>query len=43
LILGRTFSKHRFPAVLQQLGFDSVEIRPWQVDYDMALARKPWS
>lgn len=43
LILGRTFPKHRFPSVLERLGFVSVEIRPWQVDYDMALARRPWS
>lgn len=43
LIVGRTFSKARFPAVLGELDFVDVEIRPWQVDYDMALARRPWS
>lgn len=43
LILGRTFPKPRFPQVLDELGFVDVDIRPWQVDYDMALARRPWS
>ena len=43
LIVGRTFSKDRFPRVLEEIGFAEVEIRPWQVDYDMALARRPWS
>lgn len=43
LILGRTFPKQQFPSVLERIGFVSVEIRPWQVDYDMALARRPWS
>ncbi len=43
LIVGRTFPKHRFPQVLEEIGFADIEIRPWQVDYDMALARRPWS
>lgn len=43
LIFGRTFAKQRFPSVLEKIGFVSVEIRAWQVDYDMALARRPWS
>jgi hypothetical protein len=28
---------------LSDLGFTEVELVPWQVDYDMAWARKPWS
>ena len=42
LILGRTISRRRFPAFLIGLGFAEVEVLPWQVDYDMAWARKPW-
>jgi ubiquinone/menaquinone biosynthesis C-methylase UbiE len=43
LILGRTVSRRRFPSFLSDLGFTEVELVPWQVDYDMAWARKPWS
>jgi len=43
LILGRTVSRRRFPGFLSELGFTEVELVPWQVDYDMAWARKPWS
>jgi SAM-dependent methyltransferase len=43
LILGRTVSRRRFPGFLSGLGFTEVELVPWQVDYDMAWARKPWS
>jgi len=43
LILGRTVSRRRFPSFLSDLGFTEVEVVPWQVDYDMAWARKPWS
>ena len=42
LILGRTVSRSRFPEFLQELGFEQVEVFPWQVDYDIAWARKPW-
>lgn len=42
LIVGRTFPSDRFAAVLRELGFGEVELRPWQVDYDMAWAQKPW-
>jgi ubiquinone/menaquinone biosynthesis C-methylase UbiE len=41
-ILGRTVSRSRFPEYLQELGFEQVEVFPWQVDYDIAWARKPW-
>ena len=43
LILGRTISRRRFPTFLIGLGFAEVEVLPWQVDYDMAWARKPWT
>ena len=43
LILGRTVSRRRFPGFLSEIGFTDVEVVPWQVDYDMAWARKPWS
>ena len=42
LILGRTVSRSRFPEYLRELGFEQVEVFPWQVDYDIAWARKPW-
>jgi ubiquinone/menaquinone biosynthesis C-methylase UbiE len=42
LIFGRTFAPKRFPMALSELGFVEIEVRPWQVDYDMAWARKPW-
>ncbi len=42
-ILGRTVGRRRFPGFLSKLGFTEVELVPWQVDYDMAWARKPWS
>lgn len=43
LIFGRTVSRRRFPGFLSEIGFSEVELVPWQVDYDMAWARKPWS
>ncbi|MGD8553848.1 MAG: class I SAM-dependent methyltransferase [Anaerolineales bacterium] len=41
LILGRTYSKTRFANLLRQAGLRDVQIYPWQVDYDIAWARKP--
>ena len=43
LIFGRTFSRSRFPEVLRGQGFGEVEVFRWQVDYDIAWARKAWS
>lgn len=40
-ILGRTFARDRFPAVLRRLGFDSVETYRWQIDYDLVWGQKP--
>lgn len=43
LILGRTVSRPKFPDFLKKLGFEAAEVFPWQVDYDIAWARKPWT
>lgn len=43
LILGRTVSRRHYPDYLRELGFEEVEVFPWQVDYDIAWARKPWT
>lgn len=41
LILGRTFNGDRFSQALRDAGLVDVEIFPWQMDYDLAWARKP--
>lgn len=41
LFFGRQIPKHRFQRTLQALGLSEVEVFPWQVDYDLAWARKP--
>ncbi len=43
LIFGRTVSRTRFTDFLREQGFETVEVFPWQVDYDIAWARKPWT
>jgi ubiquinone/menaquinone biosynthesis C-methylase UbiE len=40
LILGRTFSRAAFRQLLAELGLEHVRVEPWQVDYDLAWARK---
>ena len=40
-ILGRTFRKEIFPMVLSKAGLQDITVYPWQVDYDLAWARKP--
>lgn len=42
LILGRTFTREQFQNVLAEAGLIDVEIFPWQEDYDLAWARKPF-
>jgi ubiquinone/menaquinone biosynthesis C-methylase UbiE len=42
-ILGRTFRRDAFGGVLESAGFTEVEVFPWQVEYDLAWARKPFS
>ena len=39
-ILGRTIPRKDFPAFLQSVGLDDIDVLPWQVDYDLAWARK---
>jgi ubiquinone/menaquinone biosynthesis C-methylase UbiE len=41
LILGKTFDRETFPKVLQAKGLEEVAVYPWQMDYDLAWARKP--
>jgi ubiquinone/menaquinone biosynthesis C-methylase UbiE len=40
LMPGKTFSDDTLRAMLQQIGLPKVEIRPWQVYYDLIWARK---
>jgi ubiquinone/menaquinone biosynthesis C-methylase UbiE len=42
LIVGRTFSRQQFPAFLRQAGLQNVQMHPWQVDYDLVWAQKPF-
>jgi SAM-dependent methyltransferase len=41
-ILGRTQPRDQFGAFLESAGLESVTVYPWQVDYDLAWARKPF-
>ncbi|NIS80828.1 MAG: methyltransferase domain-containing protein [Anaerolineales bacterium] len=40
LIFGKTFRRAQFPQLLESLGLGDVQVYPWQVDYDLAWARK---
>lgn len=40
LILGRTFGEQAFVQLLTDCGLDDVRVYPWQMDYDLAWARK---
>jgi ubiquinone/menaquinone biosynthesis C-methylase UbiE len=40
-IFGHTIRREAFPAFLRSAGLEDVEVLPWQVDYDLAWARKP--
>jgi ubiquinone/menaquinone biosynthesis C-methylase UbiE len=39
-IFGRTFPRDQFKPVLADLGLKDITVYPWQVDYDLAWARK---
>jgi ubiquinone/menaquinone biosynthesis C-methylase UbiE len=41
LILGRTFRRDDFLKILEELGLVEIDVYIWQVDYDLAWARKP--
>jgi ubiquinone/menaquinone biosynthesis C-methylase UbiE len=40
-IFGRTIRRRDFASFLQAAGLDDIDVLPWQVDYDLAWARKP--
>jgi len=40
LILGKTFSRPAFRQLLADFSLDIVRVEPWQVEYDLAWARK---
>ncbi|NIM94311.1 MAG: methyltransferase domain-containing protein [Anaerolineales bacterium] len=40
-IFGRTFPSDTFPSVLEGAGLQDITIYRWQVNYDLAWARKP--
>jgi ubiquinone/menaquinone biosynthesis C-methylase UbiE len=40
-ILGRTVPRDKFAPFLEAAGLNDIEVLPWQVDYDLAWARKP--
>lgn len=39
-ILGRTYRRDDFPQLLKNLGLQDITVYPWQVNYDLAWARK---
>ncbi len=41
-ILGRTMRPQEFAPWLERAGLESIDVVPWQVEYDLAWARKPW-
>jgi len=41
-IRGRIRSPQSFARLLAELGWQDVETYPWQVEYDLVWARKPW-
>jgi ubiquinone/menaquinone biosynthesis C-methylase UbiE len=40
LMPGKTYSRPAFERLLSQLPLDSVDVKPWQEEYDLAWARK---
>ncbi|MCX6069709.1 MAG: hypothetical protein NTU91_02450 [Chloroflexi bacterium] len=40
-IFGRTVPRKEFAPFLESAGLNDIEVLPWQVDYDLAWARKP--
>jgi SAM-dependent methyltransferase len=42
LILGRTFQRSEFPAMLEGLGLEAITVYPWQLDYDLTWACKSY-
>lgn len=42
-ILGHFFHRDSFSSVLEESGLRDVTVYPWQMDYDLAWARKPYA
>jgi 2-polyprenyl-3-methyl-5-hydroxy-6-metoxy-1,4-benzoquinol methylase len=43
LIFGKHFKGEAFVELLQEAGLEAVDVFPWQVEYDLAWARKPFA
>jgi SAM-dependent methyltransferase len=43
LMLGKTVRRDGFAALLSNAGLQPSDVLPWQMDYDLAWAHKPWS
>jgi ubiquinone/menaquinone biosynthesis C-methylase UbiE len=41
-IVGRFFKRDTFALVLEEIGLRDITVYPWQMDYDLAWARKPY-
>jgi ubiquinone/menaquinone biosynthesis C-methylase UbiE len=42
-ILGHYFKRDRFSTILEEAGLQDITVYPWQMDYDLAWARKPYA
>ncbi len=42
LMLGKTVRREDFARLLAKAGFRPTDVLPWQMDYDLAWAHKPW-
>jgi ubiquinone/menaquinone biosynthesis C-methylase UbiE len=42
-ILGHSYRREIFSGVLEQAGLRDITVYPWQMDYDLAWARKPYA
>jgi ubiquinone/menaquinone biosynthesis C-methylase UbiE len=43
LMFGKTVKRDLFARLLTQAGFQPSDVLPWQMDYDLAWAHKPWN
>jgi hypothetical protein len=43
LMFGKTVKRDLFARLLAQAGFQPSDVLPWQMDYDLAWAHKPWN
>lgn len=42
LMFGKTVKRQAFSRQLAKAGFQATDVLPWQMDYDLAWAHKPW-